>query len=45
MQREVLQVIRDLSKSEDFDLVLSDGVLHASDKVDITDEVLRRLGP
>ena len=43
LQRQVRQVIQDLSRSEDFDLVVSDVVLFASERIDITDEVLQRL--
>lgn len=43
LQRQVRQVIQDLSKAEGYDLVVSDVVLYASPGIDITDAVLLRL--
>ena len=43
LQRQLRQVIQDLSRSEGFDLVVSDVVLFASERIDITREVLDRL--
>ncbi len=43
LQRQVVLAIRAMAKSEDYDLVLSDGVLFASERVDITGTVLERL--
>lgn len=43
LQRLVVENIRALSKEQNFDLMLTDGVLYASDKVDITNQVLQRL--
>ena len=43
LQRQVVLTIRAMAKSEDFDLVISDGVLFASERVDITGTVLERL--
>ena len=43
IQRQVLEVIRVLAENEDYDLIVSDGVLFAGDRVDITDEVLSLL--
>ena len=43
LQRQVVLAIRAMAKSEDFDLVISDGVLFASERVDITGTVLERL--
>ena len=43
LQRQVVLAIRAMAKSEDYDLVISDGVLFASERVDITLTVLERL--
>ena len=43
LQRTVYQVISEMAKGEDFDLILSDGVVFASPTVDITSKILERL--
>jgi outer membrane protein len=43
LQRVVIEVIQGLAKQEKYDLVVSDGVIFAGDRVDITDKVLARL--
>ena len=43
LQRQVRQVIQDLSKAEGYDLVVNDAVLFASENIDITGDVLARL--
>ena len=43
LQRQVVLTIRAMAKSERYDLVISDGVLFASERVDITGMVLERL--
>jgi len=43
LQRTVYQVISEMAKSEEFDLILSDGVVFASPSVDITNKILERL--
>ena len=43
MQRQVVLTIRALAESESYDLVISDGVLFAGKRVDITETVLERL--
>jgi len=43
LQRLVFEAIKSLSESEKFDLVLHDGVVFASEAVDITDKVQARL--
>ncbi len=43
LQRQVSDVIVALARENGFDLILTDGVLYASDKVDITEQVLKRL--
>jgi len=43
LQREVAKVIADVAKEGGYDLVLENGVVYASDRVDITDKVIERL--
>jgi len=43
LQREVAKVIADVAKENGYDLVLENGVVYASDRVDITDKVIERL--
>lgn len=44
LQRQVYEAIVSLAKEEQFDLIVNDGaVIYASEQVDITDQVLRRL--
>jgi len=43
LQRQVSDVIVSLAREAGFDVILTDGVLYASDKVDITEQVLKRL--
>lgn len=43
LQRTVYQVISEMAKSDDYDLILSDGVVFASPAVDITNKILERL--
>ncbi len=43
LRRRVFQVIVNIAKTEKYDLILSDGVVFASDNVDITDRVIQTL--
>jgi len=43
LQRTVTEVIQALAKAENFDLIVSGGVIFAGERVDITDKVLDRL--
>jgi len=43
LQRLVVEVIQELAKAESFDLIISDGVIYAGEKVDITEKVIGRL--
>ena len=43
LQRRIVDTINDLAESEGFDLIVSEGVIFASDRVDVTDRVLERL--
>ena len=44
LQKVVYKAIVDIAKQEKYDLVLHEGTVYASNKVDITDKVLKRLG-
>lgn len=44
LQKIVQRAIVEVAKQEGFDLVLHEGVLYASQKTDITERILRRLG-
>ena len=43
LQRRIVEVIREIAKSQDFDLLLTDGVIYASDKIDVTSQVQQKL--
>jgi len=43
LQKKVYDVIKKFSEQQGYDLVLTQAVLYASPKVDITDEILQRL--
>lgn len=43
LQRRIVETINELAEAEEFDLIVSEGVIYASDRVDITDRVLERL--
>ena len=43
LQRRVIEVIQELAKVESYDLVVTDGVVYASERVDITAKVVGRL--
>jgi outer membrane protein len=43
LQRVVYDVIVGLAKSENYDLIVTERVLYASERVNVTDEVLERL--
>lgn len=43
LRRRVFEVITDISKNENYDLVVSDGVVFANDRIDMTDKVIDRL--
>lgn len=43
LQTKVIQVIQALAKKENYDLILSDGVIYAGKRVDITGTVIERL--
>ena len=43
LQKTVTEVIQQLAKADKYDLILSDGVIYAGERVDITDLILERL--
>lgn len=43
LQQKVTEVIQTLAKAENYDLIVSDGVIFAGERVDITDKILERL--
>lgn len=43
LQKTVTEVIQKLAKADKYDLILSDGVIYAGERVDITDLILERL--
>ena len=43
LQQSVSSIINELAKDEKYDLILSEGVVYAADKMDITDKVLERM--
>ncbi|MEJ2380740.1 MAG: OmpH family outer membrane protein [Gammaproteobacteria bacterium] len=43
LQKRVYEAIVELAKKEKYDMVMGDGVIYASDSVDITDKVLNKL--
>ena len=43
LRRRVFEVINAIAKSEQYDLVVSDGVVYANDRIDITPKVVARL--
>ena len=44
LQKIVYKAIVEIAKHEKYDLILHEGTIYASGKVDITDQVLRKLG-
>jgi len=43
LQKDMYEAVVALAKEENFDLILSQGVVYSSDRVDITDSVLKKL--
>ncbi len=43
LQREVYSVIVDVAKKENYDLMVTESVLYASDKIDVTEKILEQL--
>jgi outer membrane protein len=43
LQKRIIEIIQSVAREEAYDFILSDGVVWASKKVDITDKILMRL--
>ncbi len=43
LQREIYEAIIKLAEREGYDLILSEGVIYASDKVDLSDQLIKQL--
>lgn len=43
LRRRVFEVINDIAKKEKYDLVVSDGVVYADDRIDITGKIISQL--
>jgi len=43
LQQSVIKSIQTIAKKENYDLIISDGVVFASEKIDITDKILAQL--
>jgi len=43
LQKDMYQAVVSLAKEQKYDLIMSQGVVYSSDKVDITDSVLKKL--
>jgi len=43
LQREVFEAVTAFAKEQKYDLILSQGVVYSSDKIDVTDGVLKKL--
>ncbi|MBL6986784.1 MAG: OmpH family outer membrane protein [Methylobacter sp.] len=43
LQRNIVEVIRGIAKDQNFDLLLTDGVIYANDEIDITTQVQQKL--
>lgn len=43
LQRRIIEAIREIAKTQNFDLLLTDGVIYASDTIDITSQVQQKL--
>lgn len=44
LQLQVIEVSKEIAEKENFDLLLHSGALYASEKINITDKVLKKLG-
>lgn len=43
IQRRLLEAIQKIAQDKKYDLIVGEGVIHASDKVDITDDIIKAL--
>jgi outer membrane protein len=43
LQRRIVEAIRTIAKEQDFDLILTDGVIYSSEQMDITSQLQQKL--
>ena len=43
LQRRIVEAVRAIAKDEDYDLLLTDGVIYAKEQIDITAQVQKKL--
>lgn len=43
LQKHIIEAIREIAKEQKFDLLLTEGVIYANDKIDITSQVQQKL--
>ena len=43
LQRRIVEAIRSLAKEQNFDLLLTDGVIYASENIDVTNQIQQKL--
>ncbi len=43
LQRRIVEAVRAIAKEQDYDLLLTDGVIYANDQIDITAQVQKKL--
>lgn len=43
LQKHIIEAIREIAKEQNFDLLLTEGVIYANDKIDITAQVQQKL--
>ncbi len=43
LQRRIVEAIREIAKDQNFDLLLTDGVIYSSEKIDVTNQVQQKL--
>jgi outer membrane protein len=43
LQRRIVEAVRAIAKDQDYDLLLTDGVIYANDQIDITAQVQQKL--
>ncbi len=43
LQRRIVEAIREIAKDQSFDLLLTDGVIYSSEKIDMTSQVQQKL--
>jgi outer membrane protein len=43
LQRHIIEAIREIAKAQNFDLLLTEGVIYANDKIDVTAQVQQKL--